>query len=385
MTPYRIMRIIARLNVGGPAIHVSLLSKGLNDSQFETMLVSGKLGPHEGDMSDLTHGLNVQTIPAMQRSIHPLRDAQAVLALIRLMRSYRPHIVHTHTAKAGFVGRLAARLTGVPAVVHTFHGHVFHGYFGPLKTALFLRLERLSAKASDVILTISDRLRDELIGYRIAAADRIRVVPLGLDLTSLTDVEGLCGRLHAELGCPSEYPLVGIVGRLVPIKNHNLFLEAARLMADHHATVRFVIVGDGEERSAIEARIKALDLTDRVYLTGWRRDLPVIYAGLSALALTSRNEGTPVSIIEAMAAGVPVVATNVGGVPDLLANGSLGRMVADGDAEALAENILNVLEEAPQTQIDQARAHVLAHYDSARLLDDLRVLYTEVLAAKGYD
>ncbi len=384
-TPIRVMRIIARLNIGGPAIHVALLSAGLNDAYFRTTLVTGTVGPHEGDMSARVREMGVEplVIPALGREIAPLADLRTLVALMRLMCREKPHIVHTHTAKAGQVGRLAAFLTGVPVIVHTFHGHVFRGYFGPLKTHLFILLERLAARLSDAILTVSERLREDLIAFRIAPPQRIHVVPLGLPLEPLADLEGVRGMLRRELGCWTDTPLVGIIGRLVPIKNHDLFLEAAQRVAQALPQVRFLIVGDGERRAELEALTARLGLGEAVHFTGWRTDLPALYADLDVVVISSRNEGTPVSLIEAMAAGVPVVSTAVGGVPDLLQEGRLGRLVPPDDAAALAEAILAALREGRGERTAQAQRWAFEHYSAARLVEDMRRLYRTLLAEKG--
>ncbi|NLH06241.1 MAG: glycosyltransferase family 4 protein [Chloroflexi bacterium] len=383
--PIRVMRIIARLNIGGPAVHVSLLTAGLNDGEFTSRLVTGVIGEAEGDMSYLAREMGVEpvVIPTMRREIEPLNDLRTLRALTRLMREFRPHVVHTHTAKAGFVGRLAARLTGVPVVVHTFHGHVFHGYFGPAKTRLFIELERLAARGSDVILTISERLRGDLLAYRIAPPEKIRVVPLGLPLDSLRDLDGLRGGLRRELGVSTDTQLVGIIGRLVPIKNHDLFLAAARRVREERPDTHFVIVGDGERRAELEALVQEMGLADAVTFTGWRDDLPGIYADLDVLVISSRNEGTPVSIIEAMAAGVPVVSTDVGGVADVLLGGELGRLTPPSDADALARGIVEALCEGRGPRTEAARTRAFEQYGAARLVEDMRALYRELLAGKG--
>ncbi len=384
-TPIRVMRVIARLNIGGPAIHVALLSAGLNDAQFRTTLVTGVIGPHEGDMSDLARRMGVEplTIPGLGREIAPLDDLRALIALVRLMRRERPHIVHTHTAKAGQVGRLAAFLTGVPVIVHTFHGHVFRGYFGPLKTHFFILLERLAARLSDAILTVSERLREDLVALRIALPQRIHVVPLGLPLEPFANLDGVRGTLRRELGCSTGAPLVGIIGRLVPIKNHDLFLEAAQRVARVLPQARFLIIGDGERRTELEALTARLGLGGVVHFTGWRTDLPALYADLDVVVISSRNEGTPVSLIEAMAAGVPVVSTAVGGVPDLLQEGRLGRLVPPEDADALAGAILDALHEGRGERTAQARQWAFERYGAARLVEDMRRLYYDLLAKKG--
>lgn len=384
LEPIRVMRIITRMNIGGPAQHVTLLSADLNDADFHSTLVTGPIGPNEGNMSDFAraHGVEPVFIPQLRREISPLGDQRALIALMRLIRCERPHIVHTHTAKAGFLGRLAAWLCGVPVILHTFHGHVFKGYFSAPKTRLFIALERLTAHLSDVILTVSERLRQELIDLRIAPPSRIRVVSLGLELSPFLQIDALRGRFRSELGLSTDSPLVGIIGRLVPIKNHDLFLEAARHVRECLPNAHFVVIGDGERLSDLHALAEQLGLAKAVSFTGWRSDLPTIYADLDTLVISSRNEGTPVSAIEAMAAGVPIVATQVGGVPDLLQDGALGALVPSDDVGAMAEAIIETLQ-VPQTQrLTEARAWVLAHYSAERLCEDARTLYRTLLQDK---
>ena len=378
------MRIIARLNIGGPAVHVALLTAGLN-AGFESTLVTGVLGASEGDMSYLARELGVEPvfISSMGREISPLDDLKTLLALVRLMRRERPHIVHTHTAKAGFVGRLAAVLAGVPVIVHTFHGHVFHGYFGWAKTQLFLWMERAAALFSTVILTISEGLREELIGYHITRSDKIAVIPLGLPLARYQALDGLRGRLRAELGFSTEERLVGIIGRLVPIKDHETFLAAAKQVQAKVPETRFLVIGDGERRAELEALTADMQLSGVVVFTGWRSDLPVIYADLDTVVISSRNEGTPVSLIEAMSAGVPVVSTAVGGVPDVLQQGQFGGLVSPGDAEALADGIIEALNNPSVETLAAAKQWAMSQYDSARLIADIRDLYQRELIRKG--
>ena len=383
--PIRVMRIIARLNIGGPTIHVTLLTAGLPAAEFRTTLVTGLVGEQEGDMSYFAYdaGIHPLVIPTLGREISLFQDIRTVIELIRLMRAERPHVVHTHTAKAGLVGRVAAFFCGVPVIIHTFHGHVFKGYFGWPKSTLFIWLERLAARLTDVILTVSNGLRTELINYRIAPPDRIRVLPLGLSLRTLTDLTELRGQFRAELGCSTELPLVGIIGRLVPIKNHALFLEAAQLIHEAQPNTRFVIVGGGEIEELLRARVERRGLTEVFYFTGWRHDLPRIYADLDLVVISSDNEGTPVSLIEAMAAGVPVVSTAVGGVADLLHGGDFGAIVPPGDHQALAHAMLQALTAPDPERLQAARQHVLTMYDESRLLHDIRALYIEQLERKG--
>lgn len=386
--PIKIMRIIARLNIGGPAIHVSLLTACMNDAGFVSQLVAGEIGPGEGDMAYLASdkGVTPLYIEGLGREISPLADLRVLMALVRLISREKPDVVHTHTAKAGFVGRLAAWLCRVPVIVHTFHGHVFQGYFGPLKTRLFILLEQVTGRMSSVILTISDRLRDDLVQYKIAPAGKIRVIPLGLDLRWLTELNGVRGDLRRELKITPETPLIGIVGRLVPIKNHDLFLRAAAIVAREDPRARFVIVGDGDSdlRENLTGAARRYGLDGRVAFIGWQRDLRRVYADLDILALTSDNEGTPVSIIEAMAARVPVVSTAVGGVPDLLKEGAFGMLAEAGNAESVAAAILETLRAGKnEARLADAQRAALDVYSSERLIADLKTLYLSLLQEAG--
>ncbi len=382
--PIRVMRIIARLNVGGPAIHVTLLAAHLRPPEFESTLVCGQIGPREGDMAYLAeaHGVTPVYVAELGRELSPLRDAVTLLKLWRLMRRMRPDVVHTHTAKAGFVGRWAAWLARVPVRVHTFHGHVLHGYFGPRKTALFRWLERLTARLTDRLITISPALRDELAQtYHIAPAAKFAVVPLGLDLEPYTGTPRHTGAFRAGWDIPPDAPLVGIVGRLVPIKNHALFLEATRRVREQMPGARFAIIGDGELRAALEAQASAPGLAGAVTFTDFLRDLRPAYSDLDLLVISSDNEGTPVSIIEALAAGVPVVSTAVGGVPDLLQGGRYGALVPPGDAEALAAAMIASLS-APRSDRQEVRRAIAEAYGIERLAATLGALYRALLAEK---
>ncbi|MCB9435602.1 MAG: glycosyltransferase family 4 protein [Anaerolineales bacterium] len=381
--PLRIMQVIARLNVGGPAAHVILLTEHFGPPSYKTMLVCGQIDPHEGDMVYLADekGITPYIIPDLGRSISPIRDAKTIVKLYRLMRTYKPHVVHTHTAKAGFVGRIAAWLARVPVRVHTFHGHVFHGYFGKAKTCLFLWLERGCAKLSSRLITISPSLRDELVEhYHIASQERFVVLPLGIDLgvfAQPTSQDPAAIRQHYNL--PVSSKLIGIVGRLVDIKNHALFLEAAHQVILQRQDVHFVVVGDGELHAGLEQQVESLNLQSYVTFIGWVKDLAPLLHTIDILALTSNNEGTPVSIIEAMAAGIPVVATAVGGVPDVLGGGSLGTLTPAHDPKAFADALIRVLDgNHPSTQ--EAQMTALERYSLERFMKDIDQLYRSLLA-----
>ena len=386
--PIRVMRIISRMNIGGPATHVVLLNAGLDRQGFDCLLVTGSEGASEGSLRDLAveNDLRLAIIPELGREIAPWSDLVTLVKLYRLMRRERPHVVHTHTAKAGFVGRIAARLAGVPVVLHTFHGHVFHSYFSPAKTQLFLLIERLGARLSTRIITISPRLREEIVQFGVTGRERIEVIPLGFELEAFASQQRGAGHFKHSLGLPPNVKLVGAVGRLVPIKNIPLLLEAAALARQEDPDIRIVLVGDGALREALEARAEALGLGQAVTFAGWRRDLACVYADLDAVVISSHNEGTPASLIEAMATGCPVVSTRVGGVPDLIGDGETGRLVSPGEREALAAALLELFREPERTarMAELAQRQVLERHQARRLVADVDWLYRRLLTAAGH-
>jgi glycosyltransferase involved in cell wall biosynthesis len=270
-------------------------------------------------------------------------------------------------------------------VLHTYHGHVFHSYFSPLKTAVFLNIERALGRLSDRLIAVGDKQRQELIGYRVAPARKIVSIPLGLEIEQMLGAEQERGRLREQLGFETDHKLVGIVARLVPIKAHEVFLDAAVEIRRREPKARFLIIGDGERRGEIETRIEQLGLKDAVLLLGWRRDMRTVYADLDVVALSSLNEGSPVAIIEAMAAARPVVSTNVGGVAEVVTHGQSGLLVPRRDPTALAEAVCSLLADPAQAErLGQAgRAAVYPKYSSGRLIADLERLYLDLARQKG--
>lgn len=382
----RIVRIFSRLNVGGPSLHVIHLAVGLAPLGYETRLVVGRETGREGSLLDLAlaRGVDVLALPGLGRDLRPLGDLRALVGLWRLLRRVRPHVVHTHTAKAGVLGRLAAFAARVPVVVHTYHGHVLRGYFGRAASAAMRALERALGALSSALVTVSGSVRDDLAALGVARSERIRVVPLGLELDALA-ADLPRGGLREPAGFGPDAPLVGLVGRLAPIKDAPTFLHAARALLERRPDVRFSVVGDGDERAALESLARALGLGSAVCFHGWRHDLPAVYGDLDVVVNCSRNEGTPVALIEALAAGRPVVATAVGGTPDLLGRGAFGTLVPAGDASALASAIERLLADSAgaHARAQAGRAHVLAHHGVDRLVRDLDGLYRELLAARG--
>jgi glycosyltransferase involved in cell wall biosynthesis len=377
-----VLRIFSRLNVGGPSVHVIVLTAGLDPRGYETRLLVGHTSEREGDLHDLAESNSVRCVrvKGLGREVRPWADLLVLGRLYRAVREFQPTIVHTHTAKAGFVGRIAAWLAGTPVVVHTFHGHVLRGYFGALKTAFYRTLERMLARRTNVILAVSDAVKADLVSLGVAPAEKIRVMPLGLPLVPLAGKLPR-GRLRASANVPDDAPLIGVVGRLVPIKDIGAFLEAAVLVLRQVPAAHFALVGDGELRHDLAARAKELSLDERVHFYGWRRDMTEVYGDLDVVVNCSRNEGTPVALIEAMASGRPVVATEVGGTPDLLGHGQRGLLVPAGNPTALADAIASALATPAAERLAEARRYVLAHHSVDRLLSDVDGLYRQLLAA----
>ena len=392
--PIDVVRVITRLNIGGPSIQATRLTNALDRDGFRTTLIHGRLGEGEGDMSYLiAPGSHAIHMPTLCRPLSPLDDLRTLLRLYGEIKRARPLIVHTHMAKAGLLGRLAAAAYNMmrgPAprarVVHTYHGHVLEGYFSPLMTSVFINLERMLARASDRIIAISPAIeRDLRDTFRIGRAEQYRVVPLGFDLSQFAAVDDRARALARQaLQLPADAEVVSTVGRLTAIKQHRLFLEAVRDAAKTRPQLIALIAGDGELRGELEAYARELGIADRVRFLGWRRDLATIYAATNVFLLTSRNEGTPVALIEAMASGVPGVSTDVGGVKDVIAAADLGARVPDGDSEALAAHIVHYLADpalARETGV-RARAAVLGRYDIARLVNDILAVYRELLTVR---
>lgn len=387
-SPVRVVRIITRLNIGGPSIQAARLTVDLAAHGYPTTLVHGRVAEAEGDMRYLLPetGVDVRHVESLRRPISPLDDLRALRAILRILAETQPAIVHTHMAKAGLLGRIATaihnRTTGRkrPArIIHTYHGHVLDGYFKPWQSATFIRLERMLARVSDALIAISPRVRDELADdYRIGPRSQFHVVPLGFDLTALGAIDDAArATARRTLTIPNDAPVVATVGRLTAIKNHELFLDAASIVARRIPAALFLIVGDGERRAELEARVRDTGLSERVRFLGWRRDLVNVYGATDVFVLTSRNEGTPVALIEAMAAGVPGVSTAVGGVPDVITGKEVGRVVDRATPEAIAAAIEELVT-SPETRRTigaRARESVLGRYSHERLVHDIVSLY----------
>ena len=375
-----VLRLITRMNIGGPARQAILLSKGLSE-EFPTILAAGRPGPSEGELVD--PAVPVRPVPLV-RPVRPLTNLRCLLAVRRLISETGASLVHTHMAKAGAVGRLAALSLpgrrGRPRLVHTFHGHVLQGYFAGPEQRAFLMLERKLAKRTDALIAVSPEVRDELVDLGVGRPDQYRVVPLGFDLAPLLEVgrpDGPAGTLRASLGLPAGVPLAGVVGRLVAIKDHaTLFAALADVPGLHLA-----VLGDGELRPSLEALARQLGVDGRVHFVGWWLDLPAALADLDLVVLSSRNEGTPVALIEALAAARPVVATDVGGVRYVVQDGETGWLCPAGDVPCLAGLLRRILADRPGARAlaEEGRRRVAKRFGQDRMVADHLVLYRELL------
>jgi glycosyltransferase involved in cell wall biosynthesis len=375
--------------MGGPAHQAALLSgRRFFPERYETLLVHGSLPPGEGSLADLSReeGATMRFLPELRQPVRPPSDAMALAKLIRIARRFKPDVVHTHTAKAGFIGRQAAlAVRPRPAIVHTYHGHVLEGYFGPAKARVYLELERALARVSDRLLGVSQATVDDLVRLGVAPRERFRVLPLGLDLASLTSGDaGLRASARAELGVGSGEVLLIFVGRVVPIKRLDVLLRAVAMARAVDSRIRLALVGDGEERAGLERQAAELGIVRDVLFLGYRRELRPLFGAADIAVLSSDNEGTPVSLIEAAAAGLPAVATGVGGVREVVGE-ETGIVVPREDARALADGVLRLARDADlrTRQGRAARERVVGRYGAERLLSDVDALYSELAAGRG--
>ncbi len=384
--PIRVLRVIARLNVGGPALHVSYLARGLAGRGYETTLVAGDVGRGEESMAFVAEqaGVDVVRLPGLSRELSPIRDLVATVRLAGMIRRLRPDIVHTHTAKAGAVGRVAVLLAGRrrPVVVHTFHGHVLRGYFGTAGSLLFRAIETVLGRFTDSLVAVSPEVRDELVSMGVAPASRFTVVRLGIELEPRVRCEDDPSALRHRYGIGLDRFVVGWFGRMTAVKRTEDLLDALAALRERDIDALLLLVGDGTDRERLEQLAHGRGLAKSCLFVGYQEDVAPWYAMCDAVVLTSANEGTPVTIIEALAAGRPVVATNVGGVRDVVDEGVSGFLVRRGDTHAIAER-LEVLARDPVRRSamgEAGRTRVLERYAVSRLVDDVDALYRTLLA-----
>ncbi len=383
----KVLRIINRFNIGGPTYNATFLTRYLSED-FETLLIGGL--PEEGEADSLyildQYAVKPVILAEMKRKPSFQSDRLAYLKIKEIIREFKPDIVHTHASKAGALGRKAAYACNVPVVIHTFHGHVFHSYFGKLKTYLYKKIERNLAKKSTGIIAISEQQKIELSEiHNICPKDKIKVIPLGFDLDKFrVNLDSNRIETRKKYNLTEDIVAIAIVGRLAPIKNHQLFMDVARnILAKGNKSVRFFIVGDGELNLEISTVAKEINKQygEKIVLTSWIKDVNQFNAGMDVICLTSNNEGTPVSLIEAQASNIPIVTTNVGGVRDIVVEGETGFIVQKGDVQAFEEKLTVLIEnkEIRQTMSQNGWEFVKEKFHYLRLVKDMETYYKELL------
>ena len=396
----KILRIINRFNLGGPTYNAAYLSRYM-PPEFETLLVGGEKDDSEDSSEFIVKnlGLDPIIIPEMKREIDLKNDFEAYRKMVKIIEDFKPDIVHTHASKAGTIGRLAAANMKVPVIIHTFHGHVFHSYFGKMKTVMYKNIERNLARRSSTIIAISEKQKTELcLIHRICKPEKIRVVPLGFDLSRFTEnMVDKRSQFRMRYNIADDEIAIGIIGRLVPIKNHKLFIESSKIVLEKtQQKIRLFIIGDGEDRLNIEsmARKAEIPFIDAMVsnavapltFTSWIQEIDIACAGLDIIALTSLNEGTPVSLIEAQAANKPIVTTNVGGIENVVVEGVTALLShSKTDPNQFADLLLQ-LTENKERRDDMSRVgweHVRNKFHYTRLVRDMTELYYELLENVG--
>ena len=431
--------MITRLNTGGPAQHVVWLTDKLDREKFDSLLVTGVVEDNEESMDYFAEetGVKFLQVPELKRKIS-LNDFMAIIKIYRIISDFEPDIIHTHTAKAGFLGGLAGMLHNIRRfigkrrpvlILHTFHGHTFNSYFSPLARRVFLLIERFLSTLSfgrQIIVTISAGQKEEILRYlrldghrrRLPATDsrmtktkefsnntgrsgsQVTVIPLGIDLEPYSDIKSLRGKFRSEFHIPDDTLIVGWVGRLAPIKNPALFLEVALKCKERCSQpVCFVLAGEGELRGSLQIKAERAGIDDSVLFIGNRRDMCSLWADMDILALTSNNEGTPLSVLEAMACGIPVVATDVGGVREIVMQDwkwsgnrwhttptkhPRGLLVKPHDAHALAAAVEKLIDNEPHRR-ELGRAgpsYVKKVHHLKRLISDMEKLYLQITGIK---
>ncbi len=403
-SPIRVLHVITRMVKGGAQENTLANAAGLRGDGWESLLAAGHAAGPEGSLEGECEsaGVRLVRIPELVRELSPREDLAALRGLEALMRRERPHLVHTHTSKAGILGRVAARRAGVPAVVHTPHGHVFHGYGGRMKTEVFIRAERVCAPRADRLVALTETERREHLDLRIGCPDQWRVVHSGIDFRPFEAARGERERVRAELGMPAGAVVLGCVARLVPIKGHVHLVDAFARLARGRQDLHLLLVGDGPLREALvrQAREQGLNVVEEaprggesradaaasgVHFVGLRRDVPRLLAAMDLFVLPSLNEGMGRVLVEAMAMELPCVASRVSGIPDVVEEGRTGLLVPPADPEALARALETLLADPGRRRAmgTAGRAKAVPEFGVERMVEKLEALYREVLAEKG--
>ena len=379
-SPIRVMRIIARMNVGGPAVQVSGLMRGFNAVDFDHRLYTGHCAADEADYLD-TVATDVQAIriDGFGRRVSFGGDIRAFISLVKEIRTFKPHIIHTHTAKAGFLGRIASMISLQPSIrVHTFHGHLLNGYFGSFKRLLVVIAEKILANFTDQLLAVGDKVRQDLLQAGIGSKDNFGLMPPGLAITELPEKESSL----KSLGLPSGRMQCAFIGRVTQIKRPDRFLDVVSEIKRRGVDLDFFMAGDGELLGKCRERIVKQDLP--VTILGWQSDIEKVLSTADIVVLTSDNEGTPLSLIQAGMAGLPVVTTNVGSVPEVVLDGVTGIVTALGVreiADALEKLVLD--KDLRHRLGHKAQEFTLANFGVERLVHDHEELYKKLLASQA--
>lgn len=392
----KILRIINRFNLGGPTYNAAYLSKFIS-SDFQTLLVGGLKEDSEGSSEYIVRnlGLDPLIIPEMRRSVNPANDLLAYRKISKLIRQYKPDIVHTHASKAGTIGRLAAIRNKVPVIVHTFHGHVFHSYFSSPQTSFIVNIEQGLAQETTRIIAISEKQKEELSEtYRIAPSEKFSIIPLGFDLQRFTENKEEKRRsFRIRYNLDDDELAIGIVGRLAPVKNHHLFLKAFQLVKNKtNKRIRAFVIGDGELCQQLIEQCKQMNLSvafpdnghiDKadVTFTSWIKNIDIAYPGIDLIAMTSLNEGTPVSLIEAQAAGVPIIATNVGGIENIVVPNRTAILTENNNLDDFTYKMFDLVENEYiiKSMSDMGWDYVKDKFHYTRLVRDTELLYNSLL------
>lgn len=387
----KVIHVITRFDKGGSAENTFLTLRGLDRSKYGPVLVMGAFDEtdredREGaavrkNLSDSEKaGVRILSIPDLVRNLHPGRDLKAFFGLFRIFRGEKPRIVHTHTSKAGFLGRWAAWLCRIPIVVHTPHGHVFWGYFGPLETGLYVGLERITALVTDRIVALTDREREEHLRVRVAPPEKFTTIHSGVDLSRFDATLYDRTRMREELDIPPGDLVVGTAGRLTPVKGHvHLLAAAAEILAARPDTT-FVFLGEGELKMRLLEQAEALGVANKVRFPGWRPDVAAVMSVFDVFVLPSLNEGMGRVLIEAMALSMPIVASRIGGIKDLVTNGGNGMLVPPGDAAAIASAVLALLgNEQKRLAMGSEGRRMAGNYSAQRMVKKIEALYDQLL------
>lgn len=375
----RVLRIIARMNVGGPAVQVSGLMRGFDQAMFEQELLTGFCAADEADyLEKVATDVKAIRIDGLGRSIKPRADLTALFAIIKEIRRFKPDVIHTHTAKAGVVGRVASILSGHSSIrVHTFHGHLLHGYFGAGKTKLVILIEKFLALFTDQLLAVGKKVQDDLVAAGIGNQSKFAVMPPGLQLDKVPSKT----EARLELGLDPDKIYCAFIGRITQIKRPNRFLDVVSKIKVAGTNVHFVVAGAGEQLNYCQKR--ASDDNLPVTFLGWREDIEVVLAAADFVILTSDNEGTPLSLIQAGMVGIPVVATNVGSTNEIVVDGETGYLT-DLSVDQLADAVTKLAKESDlRAKMGSAgQKYTLARYGVARLVKDHQDLYLRLLNGK---